>query len=110
MMLQGKGNNFIERERQKYLSFLSCPHITPCPGKRGKIIFLTGPPGAGKSTTCQIMAREKGYIFMEGDSVIAFKNPFTNLDVENPTMESMLAVPLKVVTIRCHLMPKLQLK
>ena len=39
----------------------TCSHITPKPGAPGKIYWLCGPPGAGKSTICQLMAREKGF-------------------------------------------------
>ena len=76
--------------------FCSCPHIIPQPGKRGKIFWLTGPPGAGKSTTCQLMAREKDFIFFEADCVSQFLNPFTDLTVDNPSMASVSARPLKV--------------
>ena len=31
------------------------PHV------RGKLLWLTGPPGLGKSTTAQLLAREKGF-------------------------------------------------
>ena len=76
----------------------SCPHITPKPGTSGKIIWLSGPPGAGKSTTCQLMARSNDYIYYEADCVFEMVNPFTDLHVDNPTMASMTARPLKVIT------------
>ena len=76
--------------------FLSCPHITPTPEKQGKIYWLSGPPGAGKSTTCQLMAREKGYIYYEADCMMQMINPFTDVNVENPTMASFKSKALKV--------------
>ena len=75
----------------------SCPHITPKPGTEGKIVFLTGPPGAGKSSTCQLMAREKGFIYFEGDCVMQFINPFTDPHVDNPSIASAAQPPLKVL-------------
>ena len=33
--------------------FSSCPHITPKPGAPGKIIWMSGAPGAGKSTVAK---------------------------------------------------------
>ena len=39
----------------------TCSHITPKPGAPGKIYWLSGPPGAGKSTICQLMTREEGF-------------------------------------------------
>ena len=54
----------------------SCPHVKLQPGKPGKVFWLSGPPGAGKSTTCQLMAREKDFVFYEGDATSSFVNPF----------------------------------
>ena len=50
-----------KRLERDHIETPSCPHITPKPGTPGKIYWLSGVPGAGKSTTCQLMAREKGY-------------------------------------------------
>ena len=74
----------------------SCPHVTPRPEKRGKIFWLSGPPGAGKSTTCQLMARENGYVYYEADATTSFVNPFVDLDAENPSMATMQQKPVKV--------------
>ena len=74
----------------------SAPHITPQPGKEGKIIWLTGPPGAGKSTTCQLLAREKDFIYYEADCTARLINPFTDVNVENPSIASIQGKPLKV--------------
>ena len=76
--------------------FCSCPHVTPRPERRGKIFWLSGPPGAGKSTTCQLMAREKGYVYYEADATTSFVNPFVDLDAENPSMATMQQKPVKV--------------
>ena len=73
-----------------------CPHITPTPGKQGKVYWLSGPPGAGKSTTCQLMAREKGFIYYEADCVMQMVNPFTDINADNPSVASFMAKPLKV--------------
>ena len=81
-----------------------CPHIKPQPDKQGKIYWLSGPPGAGKSTTCQLMAREKGYIYYEADCTPQLINPFTDLNAENPSMASFTSKPLKVIIkiYRCY--------
>ena len=52
----------------------SCPHITPKPGTSGKLFWLSGPPGSGKSTTCQLMARKNGYVYYEADCCFNFDN------------------------------------
>ena len=74
----------------------SCPHIKPQPGKQGKIIWLSGPPGAGKSTTCQLMARKHDFVYYEADATMQFINPFVDLNVENPTVAAFAGKSLKV--------------
>ena len=43
----------------------------------------------GKSTTAQILGRERGYVYYEADCFANLKNPFIPLDVENPSMAQM---------------------
>ena len=74
------------------------PGFTPQPENQGKILFLSGPPGAGKSTTCQLMAREKGFRYYEADCMMQMINPFTDIYAENPTMASFTSKALKVPT------------
>ena len=57
---------------------------------------LSGPPGAGKSTTCQLMAKEAGYVYYEADCTTNNLNPFIGTDVANPTLASLKQKPLKV--------------
>ena len=76
--------------------FRSCPHITPQPEKKGKIYWISGPPGAGKSTTCQLLGREKGFVYYEADAMLSFINPFIPLDADNPTMAQKAQKSLKV--------------
>ena len=75
---------------------LRCPHITPKPGRPGRIIWLSGAPGSGKSTTCQLMARERGYNYYEADAVLQLTNPFVDVRADNPTMAAFAGKPLKV--------------
>ena len=74
--------------------------MTPQPEKQGKIFWLSGPPGAGKSTTCQLMARENGYVYYEADATTSFVNPFIDLEAENPSMATMQQKPVKVALLR----------
>ena len=73
-----------------------CPHITPKPEKQGRIFWLSGPPGTGKSTTCQLMARKKGYVYYEADATMALINPFIDINIENPSLSTMKGRPMKV--------------
>ena len=74
----------------------SCPHIIPKPGKPGKIYWLSGPPGAGKSTTCHLLAKKNDYIYYEADATSQLKNPFIPVDVDDPAMAQMNQKSLKV--------------
>ena len=44
------------------------------------IVWLSGAPGLGKSTTAQILAREDGFVYYEGDCFPKLKNPYIPLD------------------------------
>ena len=71
----------------------SCPHNLN-PGSPGKLIWLTGPPGAGKSTTGHTLSKLKNFVFYEGDCFFMHTNPYVPLDV-NPTDALMKQKPLK---------------
>lgn len=73
----------------------SCPHITPKPDHKGKVIWISGNTGSGKSTTCQLMAREKGFTYYEADCTSQLVNPFTDVNADNPTVASFMSKPLK---------------
>ena len=53
------------------------------------ISSVTGPPGFGKSTTAQLLSREHGYVYYEGDCFSGLRNPYIPADVENPSMAQM---------------------
>ena len=65
------------------------------PGVPGKIIWLSGAPGMGKSTSAQILAREDGHVYYEADCFAQLKNPYVPLDAENPSMAQMTQKLLK---------------
>ena len=71
----------------------TCPHELK-PGTPGKLLWLTGPPGAGKSTTGHRLSQMKGYVFYEGDCFFMHTNPYVPMDV-NPTDALMKQKPLK---------------
>jgi len=55
------------------------------PNNPGKFLWITGPPGLGKSTTAQLLARKAGYVYYEGDCFFFFKNPYVPVDAEEPS-------------------------
>ena len=65
------------------------------PQNQGKLIWLSGAPGCGKSTTAQIMAKTEGYVYYEADCFMNFINPYIGLDVENPSLDVKRQKPLK---------------
>ena len=81
-----------------FLKFLcSYPsYITPTPGKKGRVIWFTGAPGAGKSTTAQMMANEKDYRYYEADCMMSLTNPFLDIHAENVFNAQVRAKPLAV--------------
>jgi len=70
-------------------------YITPQPGKPGKLIWFSGPPGTGKSTTAQLLARNHGYIYYEADCMSTFVNPFIDIHTPEPSLAQANQKPLK---------------
>ena len=64
-----------------YLCFMIKVSMT-----QGKILWLCGPPGTGKSTAAQIMARNHGHVYYEADTFNQMRNPFIDLNVSNPSL------------------------
>ena len=56
------------------------------PERQGRLIWITGPPGLGKSTSAQLLSREHGFVYYEGDCFFGLRNPYIPADVENPSM------------------------
>ena len=58
--------------------------------------YSKGPPGAGKSTSGQMLGRNHGYVYYEADCYGMFANPFVDPNVDEPTLQIMSQKPLKV--------------
>ena len=74
---------------------MSCPYKIQ-PENQGKFIWISGHPGAGKSTTAQLLSRNTGFVYYEADCVMTHANPYIPTDVENPSIAQMLQKHLKV--------------
>ena len=59
---------------------------TAQPERQGRLIWITGPPGLGKSTSAQLLSREHGFVYYEGDCFFGLRNPYIPPNVENPSL------------------------
>ena len=82
-------------EKLKDLRLLSSEHINHRshpykvqPENQGKLIFISGAPGSGKSTTALKLAKKEGFVYYEGDGFIFLRNPYIPLDAEEPSLAS----------------------
>ena len=94
------------RENRDPIEAPSCQYKIQ-PENQGKLVWLSGPPGAGKSTTGLLMGKEAGYVYLEADCTMNCLNPFVPLDAENATLAAFQQSPLKVFfSIFCISIPK----
>ena len=61
-------------------------HYKVEPERRGKLLWISGPPGVGKSTSAQLLSREHGFVYYEGDCFLNMRNPYIPPHVENPSL------------------------
>jgi len=59
------------------------------PENQGKLLWLSGAPGLGKSTSGMLLGRKAGYVYYEADAFIGHTNPYVSTDVEEPTLAMM---------------------
>ena len=60
----------------------------------GRFVFLSGPPGAGKSSIAAWMAANSDYVYYDGDAFLAGVNPYTPADSDEPTLATQEQHPL----------------
>ena len=65
-------------------------HYTLRPGQVGKLVFISGAPGLGKSTTARRMMEKEGFVYYEGDCFMSHKNPYLPA-AENSAMDALIA-------------------
>ena len=65
------------------------------PEIQGKLLFLSGPPGVGKSTSGLKLAQNSDYVYYEADCFLNLTNPYLPLDVKDPSLAFPKQPPLK---------------
>ena len=55
------------------------------PENQGKLVWLSGPPGAGKSTIAALMSKMAGYVYYEADAFFKGVNPYLPVDGGEPS-------------------------
>ena len=68
--------------------------ICPPDLSQGRLLWITGPPGAGKSTSAQLLGRHHDFVYYDADCFLGLRNPFIPRDVGNPTMAQGRQRPL----------------
>lgn len=61
-------------------------HYKIQPNNIGKLIWITGAPGTGKSTTAHTLSKLFGYVYYEGDCFFETVNPYIPPKADDPTM------------------------
>jgi len=74
-------------------------HYKLQPDFQGKILWVSGPPGLGKSTTGLLLSRKKDYVYYEGDAFFGHLNPYVPPDVNEPSLAAGKQIPLRNVPI-----------
>ena len=68
------------------------------PQNQGKLVWLSGAPGAGKSTTGHYLSKKADFVYYEGDCAMGMMNPFIHPKLEgNPALLSGQQEPIKVL-------------
>ena len=72
-------------------------HYKEQPENQGKLLWISGAPGLGKSTSGLLLGRKAGYVYYEADAFINHLNPFIPIDVDEPTLATFKQRCLKGV-------------
>ena len=68
----------------------ACPHPYKIqPENQGKLLWLSGAPGLGKSTSGLLISKKAGYVYFEADCFLNHLNPYVPTDVAEPTLAQM---------------------
>jgi gluconate kinase len=60
------------------------------PENQGKLVWLSGAPGLGKSTSGLLLGKNAGYVYYEADAFMSHVNPYVPLDAAEPSLATIL--------------------
>ena len=97
--------SFIKMSENEYIDFKNSAdpadapshHYKIQPEFQGKLIFISGAPGLGKSTAALSLSQQKEYVYYEGDAFGAYTNPYIPPNVKEPSLATWKQKPLKDV-------------
>merc|ERR1719204_2619694 len=69
-------------------------HYKIQPENKGRLLWISGAPGIGKSTTGQVLSRNSDWVYYEADAFLQMVNPFLPSDADEPTMAQFKQKPL----------------
>ena len=56
------------------------------PENQGKLLWISGAPGLGKSTSGLLLSKKAGYVYYEADAFMGHMNPYVPTDVKEPSI------------------------
>ena len=65
------------------------------PDNQGKLVWISGPPGLGKSTSAMLLGKNEDYVYYEADCFMHHVNPYVSTDVDEPSLMMIRQMFLK---------------
>ena len=60
------------------------------PENQGPLLWITGAPGLGKSTTADMLSKKANYVYYEADAFLWHLNPYIPPDIDESSRENLL--------------------
>ena len=84
-----------EDEVTRYIESGDPDDAPPChyqiqPKNQGSLLWITGAPGLGKSTTADLLSKKANYVYYEADAFLWHLNPYIPPDTDENSRENLL--------------------